>query len=78
MRYQPQDDFDEDEEREGFEDDGLEDDPNDPSHPDFDLSDSAPWHYVEPQGKPWFLQRWVFLILAVVIIFSLILPFLPR
>jgi hypothetical protein len=78
MSYERTGRFDDDEDKDELEDGALEDDPNDPRHPDFDLSESAPWQYLEEPAKPWFMRRWVFLILAVVIIFSLILPFLPR
>jgi hypothetical protein len=52
-----------------------DDDPNDPSHPDFDLSDSAPYEFDEPYRKPWFLQRWVLLLVSLIVVFSLLLPY---
>jgi hypothetical protein len=60
-----------------------EDDPNDPAHPDHDLSEKAEWWYEvqganEPEGKPWFLRRWVFLIIGILVTLSLIIPLLPR
>ena len=60
-----------------------EDDPNDPRHPDHDLSESAPYlvdgepykYSYEGYRGPWFTRRWVMLIFAVVIILGLLLPF---
>ena len=61
-----------------------EDDPNDPRHPDHDLSESAPYlvegepfkYSYESYRGPWFTRRWVMLIFAVLIIVGLVLPFL--
>jgi len=58
--------------------DREDDDPNDPSHPDFDLSNSAPYDFDEPYEKPWFLKRWLFLFVSFVVILSLLLPFALR
>jgi hypothetical protein len=55
-----------------------DDDPNDPSHPDYDLSDSAPYDFDEPYEKPWFLRRWVLLLVSVIVVVSLLLPFVVR
>jgi hypothetical protein len=64
--------------------DDLEDNPNDPSHPDWDLSEDAgypidenPYRWPE-RTKPWYLRRWVHLIIAVFVIASLVLPLFAR
>jgi hypothetical protein len=54
------------------------DDPNDPSHPDFDLSESAPYDFDEPYEKPWFLRRWMLLLVSIVVVFSLLLSYVVR
>ncbi len=56
-----------------------EDDPNDPSHPDFDLSDAGgDWYHYEVASKPWFTRRWVLLLIGALVIVSLIIAILPR
>ena len=55
-----------------------DDDPNDPSHPDYDLSNSAPYDFDEPYEKPWFLRRWVLLLVSVIVLVGLLLPYLWR
>jgi hypothetical protein len=55
-----------------------EDDPNDPRHPDFDLSESAPYDFDEPYAKPWYLRRGVLLVVSALLIFSLLLPLALR
>jgi hypothetical protein len=56
-----------------------DDDPNDPAHRDYDLSTSAPYEYDSwEDNKPWYLQRWLLLVVAIVIVFSLVLPYLLR
>jgi hypothetical protein len=55
-----------------------DDDPNDPSHPDFDLSESAPYDFDEPYQKPWFLRRWVLLLVSLIVVVSLLLPYALR
>jgi hypothetical protein len=59
-------------------DDREEDDPNDPAHPDFDLSESAPYDYDGPYEKPWFLRRGVLMAVSLLLIFSLLLPIALR
>jgi hypothetical protein len=54
------------------------DDPNDPRHPDFDLSESAPYDFDGPYEKPWFLRRGVLLLVSALLIISLLLPFAFR
>lgn len=58
--------------------DDTEDDPNDPLHRDFDLSESAGWGSRHPAPKPWFLRRWALLIVAALVILALVIPILPR
>ena len=55
-----------------------DDDPNDPSHPDYDLSNSAPYDFDKPYEKPWFLRRWVLLLVSVIVLVGLLLPYLWR
>jgi hypothetical protein len=55
-----------------------DDDPNDPSHPDYDLSDSAPYDFDEPYEKPWFLRRWVLLLVSLIVVVGLLLPYAIR
>ena len=53
-----------------------EDDPNDPHHPDHDLSEAAPHvEYREPP-KPWYMRRWLLLIIGFFMISGLLLPYL--
>ncbi len=52
-----------------------DDDPNDPNSPDFDLSDAG-IDYYRPAGKPWFLRRWVFLVVGVMLLFVMFYPLL--
>lgn len=51
------------------------DDPTDPDHPDYDLSVAAPAYLIE-EPRPWFLQRWFLLSVAVLVISGLVLPYL--
>lgn len=66
-----------DEEDEG---EGEEDDPTIPGHRDYDLSTAADYDYDQPvdDNKPWFLQRWVLLIVSLVLVISLLLPYIAR
>ena len=48
-------------------------DPNDPSHPDFDLSESAGYAYWEPTPKPWFVRRGVIFAVTLLVIAGLII-----
>jgi hypothetical protein len=63
-----------------LDDEGLdeedEDDPNNPAHPDHDLSESMPYSAYEPPPKPWYIRRWVLLIVAVFTIAALMLPYM--
>lgn len=53
-------------------------DPNDPSHPDYDLSVSAGYADWEPASKPVLLRRGVMLALTVLVVVGLMLPVLLR
>ena len=56
-------------------DDWVEDDdPNDPSHPDYDLSHSG-MHVYRESSKPWFLRRGFLLAVGILVIIGLLLPF---
>jgi hypothetical protein len=58
----------------GLEDEYEDDDPNDPRHRDHDLSTSADYGFDSWQDdKPWFLRRWVLLLVSGLLIFSLVL-----
>jgi hypothetical protein len=59
-------------------DDEDDDDPNDPSHRDFDLSTSAPYDFDGPYEKPWFLRRWLLLSISLLVVFALLLPYALR
>ena len=52
------------------EDEGWELDPNDPSHPDFDLSEAG-YSGVEPEERPWHPPR--ALIVAVTLLMLLVM-----
>ena len=55
---------------EGFEDD----DPNDQTHRDHDLSTSANYDYdTWDTPKPWYLRRWLLLGVSILIVGSLVL-----
>ena len=64
------DDEEEDEEPEG---EGWELDPNDPSHPDFDLSEAG-YSGVEPEGRPWFPPRALIIAVAVLLLVVMLWP----
>jgi len=49
-------------------------DPNDPTHPDYDLSEAAGYATWEPEPKPLFLRNGVILAVAILIIIALVLP----
>jgi hypothetical protein len=52
-----------------------DDDPNDPSHPDHDLSEAAPWS-TPPRTRGWHLPRWIILIVAFAVIIGMVAPYL--
>jgi hypothetical protein len=52
-------------------------DPNDPSHPDHDLSISSSYLW-EPPAKPLYLRRGVIVGVTVLVILGLLLPVLAR
>ncbi len=56
-----------------------DDDPNDPSHRDFDLSEAGgPLYHYEVPTKPWYLRRWFLLAVAGLLIIALVVSILPR
>ncbi len=57
---------------------GWELDPNDPAHPDFDLSEAAGYSDWEPKRAPGTLWRPILVVVSVLIILALILPPLIR
>jgi hypothetical protein len=70
----PLDDF-------GLDNDYEDDDPNNPTHRDHDLSTSANYDYdTWDTPKPWYLRRWLLLLVSLLIVaslvLSLILPFI--
>jgi hypothetical protein len=60
-----------------FEEGEWELDPNDPTHPDHDLSESASYMW-EPPAKPIFLRRGFLLVVSALVIVGLMLPALAR
>ena len=53
-------------------------DPNDPTHPDYDLSESAGYGGWEPVPKPFLVRRGVVLAITLLIIAGLLIPVLLR
>jgi hypothetical protein len=53
-------------------------DPNEPSHPDYDLSESAGYADWEPSTKPVLLRRGMVLLLTILVIIGLLIPLLVR
>ena len=55
------------------------DDPNDPAHRDFDLSEAGgPVYQYDAPRKPWYLRRWFLLVVALIVVAALLVPILPR
>ncbi len=52
-------------------------DPNDPTHPDHDLSESASYAWYPPD-KPFYLRRGVILAVTILVIIGLLIPVLAR
>ena len=52
-------------------------DPNDPTHPDHDLSISSSYLW-EPPAKPIYLRRGIIVLVTVLVILGLLLPVLAR
>jgi hypothetical protein len=59
-----------------YSNDEDEDDPNDPRHRDFDLSEAGIGVHRDYDKKPFFLRRGVLLVVAVLVIVGLLLPFI--
>jgi len=53
-------------------------DPNDPTHPDYDLSLAHGYSNWEPAPKPWLARTGVILLITAVIIIALLVTILPR
>jgi len=49
-------------------------DPNDPTHPDYDLSEAAGYARWEPSPKPLLSRRGVVLLVTVLVIAALVVP----
>ncbi len=49
-------------------------DPNDPTHPDYDLSESAGYAEWEPSPKPMLLWRGIVVVLTLLILVGLLIP----
>jgi hypothetical protein len=64
-----------------LDDEGLEEevegewelDPNDPTHPDHDLSESAGYANWEPSPEPWLTQRNVLIAITVLIVVCIVI-----
>ncbi len=52
-------------------------DPNDPTHPDHDLSESSSYAWYPPD-KPFYLRRGVILAVTILVIIGLLIPVLAR
>lgn len=68
--------------QEGEDEDELEGewelDPNDPTHPDYDLSEAAGYAEWGPAPKPWLLRRGTVLLLTLLVLAGLVIPILLR
>lgn len=53
-------------------------DPNDPTHPDYDLSEAAGYADWEPSPKPALLRRGAVLLITLLILAALLMPVLLR
>jgi len=53
-------------------------DPNDPSHPDYDLSEAAGYGTWEPPRKPVLARNGVMLLVAVLVILAILISIAPR
>lgn len=61
-----------------WEDGEWELEPTDPSHPDYDLSEAAPYVGGERPSRVLPLARWVIWVISLIVIFSLLVPVLLR
>ena len=55
-------------------DDSQDDDPNNPSHRDYDLSEAGIGSHLEYDSPPFFLRRGVLIVVSVLVIVALLLP----
>jgi hypothetical protein len=53
-----------------------DDDPNNPSHRDYDLSEAGIGSHEEYDSKPFFLRRGVLIVVSVLVLLGLLLPFI--
>ena len=74
-RLQPGDEEAEDEEELEGE---WELDPNDPTHPDYDLSEAAGYGEWEPAPKPVLARNGIMLLVAVLVILAIVISIAPR
>ena len=74
---EPDETADEDSEEEEELEGEWEFDPNDPTHPDHDLSESASYAWYPPD-KPFYLRRGVILAVTILVIIGLMIPLLAR
>ena len=51
-----------------------DDDPNDPHHPDHDLSEAAPVWLDAADVRPWFIKRGFVIVVALIVILGLLVP----
>lgn len=61
-----------------WEDEEWELEPTDPSHPDYDLSEAAPYVGGERPSRALPLARWVIWVISIIVILSLLVPVLLR
>lgn len=62
----------------GWAEEDWELEPTDPSHPDYDLSEAAPYLGGERPSRLLPLARWVVWIVSLIVILSLLLPLFLR
>jgi hypothetical protein len=53
-------------------------DPNDPSHPDYDLSEAAGYAEWEPRPRPWLLREGVVFGITLLVVLALTLGVMAR
>ena len=78
MSRWPTDDEEEPDDEEALPEGEWELDPNDPSHPDYDLSEAAGYAGWEPATKPLLMRPSVIVFLALLIVAALTIPVLLR
>ena len=53
-------------------------DPNDPGHPDYDLSEAAGYGRWEPMEQWRSRRRWIIVVVAMLLLLAILLPLLVR